>query len=73
MRHQHKSGVLAHVLGTLADSSINVEEMENIIYEGGEAAFARINVNTAPGAGVIDDILMRPEVISVSLKDVKES
>src|SRR5262249_31946164 len=43
VRHRNRPGVLAHVFGALADASINVEEVENIIYHGAQATLARIH------------------------------
>jgi D-3-phosphoglycerate dehydrogenase len=49
VRHRDRVGVLAAILGLLREDGINVEEMENIIFDGGEAACARIQVRGAPG------------------------
>ena len=48
VRHRDRPGVLAHVLGAIRAAEINVQEMENIIFEGAEAAVARINLEAAP-------------------------
>ncbi|HEY0078910.1 MAG TPA: 3-phosphoglycerate dehydrogenase family protein [Pyrinomonadaceae bacterium] len=48
VRHRDRPGVLAHVLGAIRAAQINVQEMENIIFEGSEAAVARINLEAAP-------------------------
>ena len=42
VRHRDRVGVLAHVLTLLKEAHINVQEMENVIFEGAEAAIARI-------------------------------
>lgn len=64
VRHRDKPGVLAHVFDQLRRAGINVQETENIIFEGAEAAVARINLDGAPSAGTLaalragnDDIL----------------
>jgi D-3-phosphoglycerate dehydrogenase len=49
VRHLNKPGVLSHVFDVLGRRGRNIEEMENVIYEGGLAAVARIQV-----AGVIN-------------------
>src|ERR1051325_7412314 len=41
VRHRDRPGVLASVLDAIRGASINVQEMENIIFEGAEAAVAR--------------------------------
>jgi D-3-phosphoglycerate dehydrogenase len=48
VRHRDRPGVLAHVFDHLRGGDINVQETENIIFEGAEAAVARINVDGAP-------------------------
>jgi D-3-phosphoglycerate dehydrogenase len=48
VRHRDRPGVLAHVFDHLRSSNINVQETENVIFEGAEAAVARINLDGAP-------------------------
>jgi len=48
VRHRDRPGVLAHVLGQLRAAQLNVQEMENIIFDGARAAVARINLDAAP-------------------------
>jgi D-3-phosphoglycerate dehydrogenase len=48
VRHRDRPGVLAQVLDAIRTAHINVQEMENIIFEGSEAAVARINLENAP-------------------------
>ncbi len=48
VRHRDKPGVLAHVFEYLRVAHLNVQETENIIFEGAEAAVARINLDGAP-------------------------
>lgn len=48
VRHRDKPGVLAHVFDHLRRASLNVQETENIIFEGAHAAVARINLDGAP-------------------------
>lgn len=54
VRHRDRPGVLAHVLGAIREAGINVQEMENIIFEGSEAAIARINLEDAPQADTLE-------------------
>lgn len=44
VRHLNRPGVLAHTLNEISQSGVNVEEMENVICEGGEAACANIKL-----------------------------
>ena len=48
VRHRDRPGVLAHVFDVLREQGINVQETENVIFDGAEAAVARINVDGAP-------------------------
>lgn len=48
VRHRDRPGVLAQVLDAIKAEHINVQEMENIVFEGAEAAVARINLDKAP-------------------------
>ena len=53
VRHRDRPGVLAHVFEQLHDAGINVQETENIVFEGAEAAVARINLDHAPTAELL--------------------
>src|SRR5215213_9869934 len=48
VRHRDRPGVLAGVLEAIKAEQINVQEMENIVFEGAAAAVARINLDNAP-------------------------
>jgi D-3-phosphoglycerate dehydrogenase len=48
VRHLDRPGVLAAVLEAIKAEHINVQEMENIVFEGAAAAVARINLDNAP-------------------------
>lgn len=52
VRHRDRPGVLAHVFTHLRRANLNVQETENIVFEGAQAAVARINLDGAPGADV---------------------
>lgn len=68
VRHYDKPGVLANVLGALKASHINVGEMENVIFDGGQTACATIKLQQEPSHEVLQKIsLRRDEVIQVSL------
>ncbi|MBX2991223.1 MAG: hypothetical protein KF749_08645 [Bacteroidetes bacterium] len=68
VRHYDKPGVLADVLGELKASNINVEEMENVIFDGGKTACATIRLAAKPSDEVLKKMLSRSdEVIQASL------
>jgi D-3-phosphoglycerate dehydrogenase len=56
VRHLDRPGVLASVLDAISAAHINVQEMENIVFEGAEAAVARINLETEPAPDVLAQI-----------------
>ncbi|HYE65461.1 MAG TPA: ACT domain-containing protein, partial [Pyrinomonadaceae bacterium] len=71
VRHRDRPGVLAHVLDAIRTAQINVQEMENIIFEGAEAAVARINLDNAPPRETLDRLRAEnPDIIELSLKAV---
>jgi D-3-phosphoglycerate dehydrogenase len=68
VRHRDRVGVLAHVFGVLKAAGINVQQTENVVFAGAEAACARIQVDQGPGPAVLDDIRSGcADVLSVGL------
>jgi D-3-phosphoglycerate dehydrogenase len=53
VRHRDRPGVLAHVFDHLRAGNINVQETENVIFEGARAAVARINLDAAPSDALL--------------------
>jgi D-3-phosphoglycerate dehydrogenase / 2-oxoglutarate reductase len=56
VRHRDRPGVLAHVFGHLRRDNLNVQETENIVFEGAQAAVARINLDGEPSASLCERI-----------------
>ena len=56
VRHLDRVGVLAHVFGRLKDAGINVQQTENVVFEGAAAAIARIQVDQAPPEATLEAI-----------------
>ena len=56
VRHVDRPGVLAHVFDRLRSNAINVQETENVIFEGAQAAVARINIDGKPPDGLLREI-----------------
>jgi D-3-phosphoglycerate dehydrogenase / 2-oxoglutarate reductase len=56
VRHRDRPGVLAHVFEQLRQANLNVQETENIVFEGAEAAVARINLDGRPSTDVCERI-----------------
>jgi D-3-phosphoglycerate dehydrogenase len=70
VRHLNRPGVLAHIFYTLGQAKINVEEMENVIYAGAEAACARIQLDDAPSQEHLNTIRKNDNVLSVTLTQI---
>jgi len=72
VRHLNKAGVLAHVIGKLGEAQINIEEMENVIFQNAEAACAKIQLDDEPSQNTMDKIRSgNPNVLSVDLTVIK--
>jgi D-3-phosphoglycerate dehydrogenase / 2-oxoglutarate reductase len=56
VRHHDRPGVLADVFQHLRRGALNVQETENVIFEGAQAAVARINLDAAPPADLLKKI-----------------
>ena len=56
VRHRDRPGVLAHVFDHLRAGNLNVQETENVVFEGAEAAIARINLDGEPPAALLETI-----------------
>jgi D-3-phosphoglycerate dehydrogenase len=71
VRHLNKPGVLAKVFDILGQAALNVEEMENLIYEGGESACARIQLGKTPSIGEVKAIEEEETVLGVSVASIE--
>ena len=68
VRHLDRPGVLASVLDLISAARINVQEMENIVFDGAQAAVARINLETQPAPDLLERIQSgNPNVLELSL------
>lgn len=72
VRHRDRPGVLASVLDAIRAARINVQEMENIIFEGSEAAVARINLEAAPPSDTLTRLRdENPDIIELDLLELR--
>jgi len=68
VRHFDRVGVLASVFDPLKEAGINVEETENIVFDGATAAIARIHLDSAPSEVVLEAIKSNShDIIELSL------
>jgi D-3-phosphoglycerate dehydrogenase len=56
VRHYDRVGVLASVFDRIQRAGINVQETENVVFEGAKAAVARIHLGSEPSPDVLDGI-----------------
>jgi D-3-phosphoglycerate dehydrogenase / 2-oxoglutarate reductase len=63
VRHLDRVGVLAEVLGAIRRHDINVEEMTNTIFEGAQAASAKIRLGARPPAELLDELRKKSDMI----------
>ncbi|HTL51528.1 MAG TPA: NAD(P)-dependent oxidoreductase, partial [Planctomycetota bacterium] len=56
IRHYDRVGVLADIFTVLKENKINVQEMNNVVFEGENAASARITISSRPDAAVVERI-----------------
>lgn len=66
VKHYDKAGVLAGILDVLRDGNINIEEIENIIFEGGLVACCTMKLKTAASAEMLETFRNNPNVITYS-------
>ncbi len=68
VRHFDRVGVLAAVFDRIKEAGINVQETENIVFDGAKAAVASIHLNQAPSEQVLEGVRKSTEdIIEVSL------
>jgi D-3-phosphoglycerate dehydrogenase / 2-oxoglutarate reductase len=56
VRHCDRVGVLAAVFDRIKEAGINVQETENVVFDGAKAAVARIHLNQAPSPEILRSI-----------------
>ncbi|NUN10138.1 MAG: ACT domain-containing protein [Ignavibacteriaceae bacterium] len=66
VKHYDRPGVLAAILAVIRDANINIEEIENIIFEGGIVATCTMKLMSEVSADNLKLIRENPNVLSVS-------
>lgn len=68
VRHYDRVGVLAFVMDLIRRAGINIEEVQNVIFEGATAASCRIQLKSEPDQALLDSIKNgNPDIISLEL------
>lgn len=68
IRHYNHVGVLAGVLDLLRADGINVEEMENTIFEGAKAACCTLSLDGPAPAATLDQLRENEDILHVMLE-----
>jgi D-3-phosphoglycerate dehydrogenase len=68
VRHYNRVGVLANVLTELRGEGINIEEMENTIFDGELSACCSLVLDKIPSAPLLQRIAAAEHIIQVMLK-----
>jgi D-3-phosphoglycerate dehydrogenase len=73
IRHIDRVGVLANVLGSLRRHGINVEEIDNQLFDGARAACCTIRLSAEPPADCLGEIRARTdEVLHAALMQLRQ-
>ena len=66
VKHYDKPGVLANIMSIIRDKNINIEEIENVIFEGGVVACCTMKLKNSISTEMIRQMHDNPSVLSVS-------
>jgi len=73
VRHYDRVGVLAFVMDQVRRSGINIEEVQNVVFEGAAAASCRIQLDAEPDADLLDSIKAgNPDIMGIELLRIDE-
>ena len=67
VRHLNRVGVLAHVLSSLREEGINVEEVENTIFAGAAAACCSTLLDQCPSETLVESLRNNADIMHVTL------
>jgi D-3-phosphoglycerate dehydrogenase / 2-oxoglutarate reductase len=68
VRHRDRPGVLATIFDVLRDATVNVQETENIVFTGAQAAVARINLDAEPTDALVQSLKnSNPNILDVTV------
>ncbi len=66
VKHFDKPGVLASILDVIREGNINIEEIENVIFQGGIAASCTMKLKSPVSAEKLKAMQENPDVLSIS-------
>ena len=67
VRHFNRVGVLAYILDGLREEGVNVEEMENTVFEGGQAACCSMLLDQLPSAALLASLRENTNILHAML------
>jgi D-3-phosphoglycerate dehydrogenase len=73
VRHYDRIGVLAFVMDQIRRANINIEEVQNIVFDGAAAASCRLQLNTQPDDKLLDSLRTgNPDIIGLQVLKIGE-
>jgi D-3-phosphoglycerate dehydrogenase / 2-oxoglutarate reductase len=73
VRHYDRVGVLAFVMDQIRRAGINIEEVQNVVFEGAAAASCRIQLDAEPGAELLTALKAgNPDILGLELLSLGE-
>jgi len=66
VKHYDKPGVLAAIMEIIRRRNINIEEIENVIFDGGIAACCTMKLKTQVTNEMLSEMRENPDILSIS-------
>jgi D-3-phosphoglycerate dehydrogenase len=66
VKHYDKPGVLAAIMEIIRRRNINIEEIENVIFDGGIAACCTMKLKTQVSNEMLSEMRENPDILSIS-------
>jgi len=70
VRHRDRVGVLAFVMDHIRRAGLNIEEVQNLVFDGALAASCRIQLGGEPPASLLSTIQQNPDIIGLDLLQI---
>ncbi len=67
VRHYDRVGVLAGVLDGLREDGVNIEEVQNTVFEGAKAACCTLFLDSEPTSKTLEAIRANPDILQATL------
>ena len=68
VRHRDRVGILAGVLAALREENLNVQEMQNVVFQGSEAASATITLEREPSRALLEALRGQDDILAVDVR-----